>query len=191
LLVLLTFSYFGVYIFFEEDERFNILFEKLLDDKLNPTNRLVLDTIIFHSFILMNLANMFCCKVGGEKDKKKLVKIIFSNITFYVVIAAEIFLQYKMINIPNGEFLKHLIGTSELEDNQIYTCYFVAFLVLPVNVILTYAVPTEKFNFMKTVDIETKKGRNALTDIFDQAENRMSVARKSIRKSINGDLDDF
>ena len=55
LLVLLFLSYFGTMIFF--DESFNLIFEPLLDENYNPTKRMTMNTIIFNTFILMNLFN--------------------------------------------------------------------------------------------------------------------------------------
>ena len=58
LLTLLILTYFGVFMFFEESGRFNLIHGKLRNETTNaPTNLLVLDTIIFHTFVLMNLFN--------------------------------------------------------------------------------------------------------------------------------------
>jgi hypothetical protein len=55
MLVMVVLSYFGGYIFF--DEPFNLIFTDMRDQDGNPTSRMVLDTIMFHTFILMNLFN--------------------------------------------------------------------------------------------------------------------------------------
>jgi magnesium-transporting ATPase (P-type) len=62
LLVLLVLTYFGVFMFF--DKTFNLIHGKLRDDKTNkPTDALVLNTIIFHTFVLMSLFNQVNCRV--------------------------------------------------------------------------------------------------------------------------------
>jgi len=53
---MLFLMYVGPFIFFEKS--FNPVSYKVLRDESGlPTDRLVLDTIIFHTFILMNLFN--------------------------------------------------------------------------------------------------------------------------------------
>lgn len=47
--------YFGQFIFFKKS--FNLIMEKKRDKDGLPTDRLILDTMIFHTFILMNLFN--------------------------------------------------------------------------------------------------------------------------------------
>ena len=53
--IMLILMYFGVFMFF--DETFNIILTPLRKSDLTATNRLVLNTICFHTFILMNLFN--------------------------------------------------------------------------------------------------------------------------------------
>jgi len=58
---MLFLMYAGPFIFFESS--FNPITEPLRNDSGEPTNRLVLDTIIFHTFILMNMFNQINCRV--------------------------------------------------------------------------------------------------------------------------------
>lgn len=55
ILVMVILMYFGGLMFFEES--FNLVLLEKYDESFNPTNRLILDTICFHTFILMNLFN--------------------------------------------------------------------------------------------------------------------------------------
>lgn len=59
--VMIFLMYFGNLIFFEES--FNLIYTPLRSPEGEPTKRLVLDTICFHTFILMNLFNMINCRV--------------------------------------------------------------------------------------------------------------------------------
>jgi magnesium-transporting ATPase (P-type) len=62
LLALLVLTYFGVLMFF--DETFNLVHGHLRDETTNkPTNMLVMDTIVFHTFVLMCLFNQINCRV--------------------------------------------------------------------------------------------------------------------------------
>jgi len=53
--VMIILMYFGQFIFFKKS--FNLIMEKKRDKDGLPTDRLILDTMIFHTFILMNLFN--------------------------------------------------------------------------------------------------------------------------------------
>jgi len=160
LLVLIIFSYFGVFMFFDEEERFNIVSETKFDSELHPTNRLVLDTIIFHTFILMNLANMINCKVGGIRDPSKLVKQFISNPIFWIVFGLELFTQLSMISLENGGFLKRLTGTSELTFGQSVTCYVMAILSIPFNYVLADYVDLKLFKFADKFNLDNEKHNN-------------------------------
>jgi Ca2+-transporting ATPase len=79
--------YFGVFMFF--DQTFNLITTKDRDSQGNPTDRLIMDTIVFHSFILMNLFNQINCRVLG--DEINVFKTLFNNLLFWVVLIFEIF----------------------------------------------------------------------------------------------------
>lgn len=86
LLVLTFLSYFGTLIFF--DQSFNIVTEPLLDDKYNPTSRMTMNTIIFHTFILMNLFNQINCRVVDDSEMN-VFKSLFNNFFFWLVMGLE------------------------------------------------------------------------------------------------------
>lgn len=167
LLVLLFFTYFGVFVFFTEEDRFNLIFDKGVDENLNPTNRLVLDTIVFNTFILMNLFNMILCKVGGLATPAAVVKSLFSNIFFWIVIAFEFAVQFQLVHLVNCEFLRVYVGTAELTLGMTITCWVLAALTIPVNIALRY-VPLELFAFTDGhLDFE-KEQRNLVTAWIDR-----------------------
>jgi len=82
--------YFGVFMFFEET--FNIVTTKDRDSDDNPTDRLVLDTIIFHSFILLNIFNMINARVI-DPEELNVFKTLFNNLLFWIVVVFELFVQ--------------------------------------------------------------------------------------------------
>lgn len=89
--------YFGNLMFFEES--FNLVTEPNVNDKLEPTNRLRLDTIIFNTFILMNLFNQINCRIVDSDDKSEMniFKGLFTHLTFIAVLGGEFFVQYMII----------------------------------------------------------------------------------------------
>ena len=63
--------YFGVFIFFKPEDRFNIITTELFETtngQTRATNRLQLDTIILNTFILMNLFNQINCRIVDSDE---------------------------------------------------------------------------------------------------------------------------
>ena len=86
-IVLVILTYFGELIFF--DESFNLIYTPLRDEAGKPTNRMILDTIVFHSFILMNLFNQLNCRVVAE-DQINILPSMFTNPLFFLIASFEI-----------------------------------------------------------------------------------------------------
>lgn len=80
--------FFGGLIFFDEIP--NLIYTPLRDPStLQSTNRLILDTICFQTFVLMNLFNMINCRIV-DKDEINIFKTLFNNIYFWIVFIIEI-----------------------------------------------------------------------------------------------------
>jgi hypothetical protein len=80
--------FFGGLIFFEEVP--NLIYTPLRDSQTHrATTRLILDTICFHSFFLMNLFNMINCRIL-EKDEMNIFKNILNNFYFWVIFGLEL-----------------------------------------------------------------------------------------------------
>ena len=66
-----------------------MIYAELRDENGKATNRLVLDTIVFHTFILMNLFNQINCRVVDENEKN-VFKTLFNNPIFWVIMIFEL-----------------------------------------------------------------------------------------------------
>jgi len=112
--------YFGAFMFF--DESFNLVTEPIRDTDGNPTNRLVLDTICFYTFTLMNLFNQFNCRlIDVDKEKSKKNINIFNNSLFrtpmfWVIILIEYFLTIEMVQAGGSELGSALLGTAPINQ---------------------------------------------------------------------------
>jgi magnesium-transporting ATPase (P-type) len=133
ILVMMILMYAGPFIFFEES--FNPVTTPLRDQDGAPTNRLVLDTIIFHTFILMNLFNQINCRVI-DANEINVFKTLFNNPTFFVILAFELFIQNLMIKAGHSTLGSALIGTAPMTAGQSWTCWGLGILTLGVNVLL-------------------------------------------------------
>lgn len=80
--------FFGGLIFFEEVP--NLIYTPLRNPQTHrATTRLILDTICFHTFFLMNLFNMINCRIL-EKDEMNIFKNILNNLHFWVIFGLEL-----------------------------------------------------------------------------------------------------
>jgi Ca2+-transporting ATPase len=107
--VMVFLMFFGGLVFFEES--FN-----LITEPSNSTKRLTLDTICFHTFILMNLFNSINCRLVDTKDATELniFKTILNNPTFWIVFAIEFFIQDLMVSAGRSKVGAAFFGTAEL-----------------------------------------------------------------------------
>jgi len=112
LVVVFFLNYFGTYIFYTET--YNIISTPLRDENDEPTSLMVNDTIIFNTFILMNLFNMINCRVIDDQDLN-VFKTLFNNGLFWLIMLFEIAIQYYMVFIaPFSKLGSVLMGTAEL-----------------------------------------------------------------------------
>lgn len=95
ILVMTFLMYFGGLIFFTES--FNLVHAPSTDINAPETikwkeNRKQLDTICFHTFILMNLFNSINCRLVDTKEVTQLnvFRTLFNNITFWIILAIEL-----------------------------------------------------------------------------------------------------
>jgi len=81
--------YFGGIIFFNNE--INLIYTPLRLKNGKPSSRLVLDTMIFHTFVLMNLFNQINSRITNSKETN-IIKSLFNNAFFWVVIIVELFI---------------------------------------------------------------------------------------------------
>lgn len=133
--------YFGGLVFFTES--FNLVTE---DDQ--STKRKTLNTICFHSFILMNLFNSINCRLVDTKEATELniFKTLFNNLTFWIVFAIELFIQHMMLISDEHTVGSAMLGTVKLTEGQNYTCWTLGALSLVVNLAIKQ-IPIDYFAF--------------------------------------------
>jgi hypothetical protein len=82
--------FFGGIIFFNNE--INLIFSPLREINGEPGKRMVLDTMIFHLFVLMNLFNQINCRVLDPKEIN-IFRSLLNNVYFWIVLIAEVFIQ--------------------------------------------------------------------------------------------------
>jgi len=154
--------YFGVFIFFDQEDRFNIITTKKIEINESghnvPTKRLELDTIIFHTFILMNLFNQINCRIVDSDDKSdmNIFRGLFTHYQFLIVLAGEFAVQNFMVS-----WLSHSVLGIQLFSVTYFskpwinlTCYILGAMSLLVNVIVK-KMPIDMFdNINNSINLE-------------------------------------
>jgi hypothetical protein len=71
---------------------YNLISAHRRNDDGAPTWKMQHDTLLFQTFVLMSIANMFNCRVLPSKMEKELnvVSHIFGNYWFLIIVLAEL-----------------------------------------------------------------------------------------------------
>jgi magnesium-transporting ATPase (P-type) len=169
LLVIIILQYFGTLMFF--DDSYNIVTEY---DEVDSGH--VVNTMIFHTFMLMNLVNMINCRVVIE-DEKNVFKTLFNNLTFWAILGIELFIQVMFIygSLAFGPTAQAIFGCAQLNFAQRMTCWGLAIgplIIFP----LSKMIPMRFFehpkvkNFLK---LEVSRDESALSQFKDSAQTKV------------------
>jgi magnesium-transporting ATPase (P-type) len=155
LIVMLILMFFGSLIFFENS--FNLITTPIRDPvSREATDRLKLNTILFYSFILMNLFNQINCRNLDQHNINAFDKI-WTNLVFIIVLILEFVVSMAMIRGGANPLVSKIIGTAAITENQHIVCWCLGFSVLVVNIIIK-KIPMEPFeNFESNVNLESCK----------------------------------
>jgi len=177
IVVLLVLMFFGQMIFFSES--FNLVSTPYRDAAGEPTNRLVLNTICFHTFILMNLFNTINCRVVDPLEFN-VFKTLFNNPYLWLVLVFELFVQQMMIKAGNTTLGSALLGTAPLSTSMTVTCWMLGAFTLVVN-FLSKQIPLSKFKFAEKIDLENNNKNSFIDNMFTKADDMYKKAGDQIR----------
>lgn len=167
LLVLLFLNYFGTFIFF--DESFNLVTLPEIDSDFKYTDRMTMDTILFHTFVLMNLFNQLNSRVV-DAEEKNAFKNLLNNKLFIIVLAAEFVVQYIFVDASNFSLGPYLLGCAPLSTGQRITCWVLGALSLGVFPLIKMIPPT-KLAFLNNFSLERQT--TMADSILDGARNHV------------------
>jgi len=103
--------YFGTLMFFEES--YNLITEDLRNPKLKPTDKMQMDTMIFHTTVLMTLFNQINCRVI-DPSEKNVFKTLFNNVYFWLIFAFEMIIQNYIVHVNAESTLSKILGMCPL-----------------------------------------------------------------------------
>jgi len=148
--VMVFLMYLGGLIYF--DKPFNLVELPLRDELQRPTSRMVLNTMCFHTFFLMNWFNSLNCRVIDSNDIN-IFRFFFNNPMFWFVLGVEMIVQHVMIKAGESTLGSALLGTAPMTPMMTTSCWLFGAFTLVVNVVIKQ-IPFEKFIFVERLDIE-------------------------------------
>lgn len=158
--------YFGNLMWFEES--FNLVSEPMRNPNGTPTNKMVNNTFIFHTFVLMNWFNTLNCRV---LDEGWFFTTLFNNSFLWLIMGGEIALQILMITAGKTVLGSALLGTAEMTVGMHITAWCLGAFSLVVNRILL-KIPVEKFRFSDKINLESA-APTALDRVKEGLQNRV------------------
>ena len=109
-IVILSLQYLGTLIFF--DKPYNIITTPLREND-SPTDKMVINTMIFTTFFLMNMMNQINCRVIDEKETN-VVRTLFNNYIFWIVFIIEMGVTHGMLFFGKSKFGTAVLGVTKL-----------------------------------------------------------------------------
>lgn len=111
ILVISVLMFTGQYMFF--DEPFNIVTSDLRHGDGTATDRLTMYTIIFHTFMLMNIINMINCRIVDPTEMNQF-RTLLNNKYFWLIFIFEMTVQHAMIYYADSLVISGILGTAPL-----------------------------------------------------------------------------
>lgn len=186
-IVMLLLLYFGPLIFSIE---YNLVgnvpyYTTTADGTSAPTYRLLHLTLLFQTFVLMNVFNMFNCReIGGPGNETfNAFKSITHNWWFLIVLLAELNLQYMMVNYPATNLL---FMTTRLTVPMHVT----AFVLGAGSLGVAYGIKKTPYRWTEKIPkFEEKETETSLTSMIDKKIHAMhdhviKVSEKSITEPL-------
>lgn len=165
IIIMLVIMYAGNVMFFDEPNYgFNIITTLPRDKKGKATSKLVLNTMCFNTFMVMNIMNMLNCRVN--MNELNIFTNLFNNMYFWIVFIFELLVQIAFIYYAKDGLLGILLNTAPQTLAMTITSWVLGFLILPVRTLFTKFLPPEKFKFMLKVDLEKDTSNNCITKCF-------------------------
>lgn len=161
IVVMMILMYLGVFMFF--DETFNLVTLSLRDETGNPTNRMVLNTICFHTFFLMNWFNTFSTRCIHPNEFHPFNRKICNNPIMWIVLILELGIQQFMLYFGEGALGSALLGITKITPGQTAVCWLFGVITLLVS-IAAKQIPAEKFKFYESLDLEGTRNKTTIID---------------------------
>lgn len=153
---MLVLMYFGGLMFF--DNGVNLITSQLRAQDGTPKDRVKLDTVIFHTFVLMNLFNQINCRVV-DPNELNVFKTLLNNPYFWLITGIEVANQVVMLWLGNFNLTSVLLGTAPLTPGMNVAAWIFGAFSLVVNIGLK-KIPMHLVEKIPWPDLETETAEN-------------------------------
>lgn len=189
IVVILTLMYTGNMMFFDS---YNLITTPLRDTDGNATNKLRMNTIMFHSFFLMNWFNTLNSRIVDKEDMN-IFRTLFNNKFLWLVMGAEMFGQLCMLKAGTTKLGSALLGTTELTLVQHIICWTFGVFSLIVHAI-GKKMPLDLFKFAQKIDLESDTKSSTIDrymNKYDDMYNKVGkLAENTYREGPKKDEED-
>lgn len=152
--------------------------DPLRDKNGNATNRLKMDTFVFHTFVLMCLFNQFNCRNIDSKNLNP-----FSNLQnhlfFILVWGIEVAIQQSMVMYGTDKLsvTAALLGTAHLEVEEHVIAYVLGAFTIVVGV-ASKKIPDTAFEWTKSIGLERSDDNDVLSKWHGIFRKRLTIAQQ-------------
>ena len=186
IVVMIILMYFGTFMFFKES--FNIVEEPLRNNSTEkPTDRLVMNTICFHTFFLMNWFNTINCRVLDPTELNPF-KNLFNNKYLWLIMGIEMFVQTLMINASSSKLGSALLGTAPMTLVMTITCWIFGAFSLVINV-AGKKIPLEHFKFAEKIDLESSAKGSQIDLFFEKTDDFFKKATNEEEEDVQAQVE--
>lgn len=166
---MVTLMYFGGLMFFEDGV--DLTDTALRDDVTHePTDRLTLDSMLFHTFIIMNLFNQINCRII-DADQINIFKTLspLHHWIFWAILIFEFLVQHAMIYFSEVHLFSSILGCAPLTTSMHITAYCLGVTTLLINPAIK-KIPLYYFHkVFDQVDLETEREDELLNKVMSES----------------------
>jgi len=175
IIVMLVLMYFSGLMFF--DEGVNLISGELRLANGTAAPRLYVDSLNFHTYVLMNLFNAINCRVV-DANEKNVFKTLFNNPLFWFITMIEIGVQLGMIWVADIKIFSVLLGVAPLTIGMQITAWMLGASVLLVNIGIKF-IPLHIVQKIPVPEFE-KEDDNMITKFNKELRDRVIKRRDEV-----------
>lgn len=140
--------------FFSEEEKYNLVTTPQRNADGSPTGLMKMNSMIFFTFIIMNMCNQVNCRVG-DYMQMKFFNFLANNLIFWVIIVFEVGVTHLMLVFATTQFGSKITGLTEITTLQYILAWSFGILTIPLYIVSNKFLKDDLFLiFMEKFDLE-------------------------------------
>jgi Ca2+-transporting ATPase len=142
------------------------------------TNRLKMDTFIYHTFVLMSIFNQINCRNIDSNNMNPFANIQ-NHFGFIFIFCIEITVQQFMVLKGSDKLsvASVLLGTGHISHIEQIVCYVLGLLVIPIG-LAAKKIPDEAFSWTAAISLEDPEADDLVSQWHGRMVSTIEVSRK-------------